>query len=161
MRSTIVLVMTVLLCGLTASGLSAATLRWEYTVNGIIVQICADGKGGVAFVDGNAFPNGTLHWLDKKGQQIHQLSLSNVMAGGVLRCSPKELLFIDENPGMVVYQLRAGGTPTPVPAAANTFNIAQKMSPSLLDLPYDTKGFFAQKTNASSATVTLQRYTYK
>jgi hypothetical protein len=143
----------------------AATEEWRYDGTNEIFQITADGKGGCAITRvtdlGGADVSGDVLWFDKKGQLIYQGGLSNLLGGGIIVCTPKDLVVGDIRRTNLVVHVTRDGTASELPAAAGTLNrppgryIASKL------VVYDAKGFFAMVSDTNANAYSLVRYRHK
>ncbi len=152
------------LCALLACvGAQAATEQWTYSGLTGIFQIVADGVGGCAMtrIIGGFDDSCDVVWLNKKGELLYQDGISNVLRGGILVCTPKNLVYADVRATNMVVHVAANGTATTLPAAAHTLNRPPLPYPIYWHLMADSKGFFAIRTDTNTLAATLVRYSNK
>ncbi|MCX7005524.1 MAG: hypothetical protein NTV22_19970 [bacterium] len=153
----------VLVAVLACACATAATEQWTYSGLTGIFQIVADGAGGCAMTRyAGAFDDSSdVVWLNKKGALIYQAGISNVLRGGIMVCTPKNLVYADMRDTNMVVHVAADGTATIVPAAAHTLNRTPLPYPIYWQLMADSKGFFATRTDTNTMAATLVRYSNK
>ncbi len=145
---------------------NAASEDWTYDGLSNIFQVVADGKGGCAIVRStNSIDNSELVWLDKKGQQIYQTTISNCIRNSIINCSSKQLLFTDFRPTPVFIQVDNNGTESVVPSPAGKYNMLPATGTTPLAVINtkidDKKGFFLVRSSTNQNGATLIRYKNK
>ena len=151
-----------------AAAVQAVTPDWTYESTNAVFQIVPDGKGGCAVVLAWLLgppQGGQLLWFDSDGTVRYQTGLSNILAGTVIDCSDKRLMFADTRPSAAVYLVDEKGTVTKVPSPPGSVNqVMQASFPIVIyqnDAIYDKKGFFLVEAATNQTSATLIRYTNK
>jgi len=141
----------------------AATEQWTYSGLTGIFQIVVDGAGGCAMTRyaGSFGDDSDIVWLNKKGALIYRAGVSNVLHGGIMACTPKNLVYADMRDTNLVVHVAADSTATILPAAANTLNRTPLPYPIYWQRMADSKGFFAIRTDTNTMATTLVRYSNK
>ena len=152
----LILLSTVLL----SLSVTAATREWSYDGSNGVYQIVSDGNGGCALLRIVA-GGGEVVWLNKKGEVQYQTIVSNVAVGGIVYCTPKNLVFADERERPVVYHVDKKGAVQELPADPHTFNTPLILFPILPNRLADKKGFFAVITETNANINTCVRYSNK
>ena len=144
----------------------AATEQWRYDGWSRILQVVADGSGGVAFF--RLETNGvaaSIVWLDKKGALVYESANMLELIGPIISCTKKELIFTrgEGNPPnrtIILVQVDSKGNEQTITEPGKylvgpAFQFGQGISK-------DKKGFFAEALTTNSPYRTeLIRYTYK
>lgn len=139
----------------------AATQQWTYSGSNGVYQIMVDGKGGCVVFRITHPPKGDIVWLDKKGNPLYTVGVSNITVGRILTCTPKTLIYTDSREVPAVFQVDAKGTHTRLPAAAGTYNAITTPFPMFTNKATDKKGFFAVNTKTNPLSVTVIRFSNK
>jgi len=138
----------------------AATEQWTFDGSNGVYQVVADGAGGCAILR-LLSGSGEIVWLDKKGAILYQTGVSNIIAGSIAVCTPKDLVYADNRGSLAVYHVNKKGTVQKLDADPNTVNTVQTLFPLLYNNIADKTGFFAVKNQTNTMTHTVIRYSNK
>ena len=152
------MVVTLLALLLSVAAASAAALEWTYPLpDGTdLVQVLADGVGGVAFVQSLPDGTGVVVWLDSKGRTLYRRERP-AATRDILGVTNRTLVLnIGEDNKLTVVD-KSGAT-SDVPNAQSGTSGTQFTDPDKL---VDASGFFAVATDPSTGQPTaLARYSY-
>jgi len=161
-------------CGIVVVGcatLYAVTEQWRYTVDGEIIQVLSDGKGGCAIAHLVTADVLRVEWFDKNGILLYDTGPMKEtfplggFGGPIHECTPKQIVLTCSYFLPVLLQVKRNGTELPA------FDIRG----IVLGFPYnegvpvvfpssrftDKKGLFVINVNTNTDENTLVRYSYK